>query len=239
MRSIPLPKLACFDLTGTLINSLTLDQQVINDVCFRYSGKSFEDLMKTRDPEKSVRGNFHQFFGENEKIAYADYVNSMLERNEETSIFNGVDSFLSFLNQSNVQTVLITNRCSHYTHSILEYHHLKHLFSDIICCNDDIPVEKPNPDVLAFVQKAHQVVNKRDIWFVGDSRADIEMATSFGCVPVVFVGNSPREETNYLTNFYPEALRIVDYQSAFNLLSRTKIAGQPPLDGNARNVVSR
>ncbi|MDR2407903.1 MAG: HAD family hydrolase [Bacteroidales bacterium] len=211
---LALPKLVCFDLSGTLIESLDIDNQAVQEICLRY-GKTRTGFEEELGLKHSVRICMQQFLGES---AYNEYISFLLEHNEHTKIFSNTENVLSFLKQKNVQTCLITNRCRRYTEGVTKYHNLYGYFDFMICCNDDIPVEKPNPEVLTYARNIVGIEEKSDIWFVGDSYADIEMGLQFGCVPVFFIGNCPVDRLTQLKEMYPLVVNVADYFCMLELL---------------------
>jgi phosphoglycolate phosphatase-like HAD superfamily hydrolase len=152
-----LPKLVCFDLSGTLIESLELDNYAVQEICSRY-GKTRIDFEEAMGLKHSVRVCMQQFLG---SLAYDEYISFMLEHNSQTKTFSNTKDVLSFLKSEEIRICLITNRCKRYTEGVMKYHGLHEYFDNIVCCNDDVPVEKPNPEVLNYAHKLSGVEDKK------------------------------------------------------------------------------
>ena len=57
-----LPKVVIIDLCGTILDSLDIDRQVMNEISYTYAGVSYTQLRKKKDRFKSMRHNFSIFF---------------------------------------------------------------------------------------------------------------------------------------------------------------------------------
>ncbi len=58
------PDAVIFDLSSTLVNSQELDREALNHVLLKYGLPPWKEMRKTRDPSKSIKENFPNFFGE-------------------------------------------------------------------------------------------------------------------------------------------------------------------------------
>ncbi len=61
---------------------------------------------------------------------------------------------------------------------------------------DDTSRDKPFPDPVELAMAGSGVTLGRDVWFVGDSVVDMEVAHVTGCVPVWY-GELPKEKLSH------------------------------------------
>lgn len=189
-----IPKVVFFDLCGTLIDSKKIDHEAINYTLQEFNKEPWNVTRKLKDPSKSMKDNFPNFFGDNATNAYNKYINYLIENIHRIPIFEQVYEHLRILSMLKSKTVIITNRDKKFIETFSESHQFKKIkpYISYIFSADDIGETKPSPKVIEYVLKRINETNlsKSEIFFVGDALADMNTALTYKCTPILLTTSS-------------------------------------------------
>ena len=177
-----MPKLAAFDLDGTLIDS-RLD--LAGAVNYTRSSMGLEPLDAERivhfigggaaslvrraiaDAEIDFDEALHRM-----RAFYYDHIT------DTTTLYNGVSSGLKQLASAGTKVALVTNKPAGESEKILRQLGIAQFFSDLIGGDSDFPL-KPEPDGLISLRNKYGFSND-DCWMIGDHYTDLEAGRRAG-----------------------------------------------------------
>ncbi|MFI3242404.1 MAG: HAD hydrolase-like protein [Alphaproteobacteria bacterium] len=178
------PKAVLFDWDNTLAQTRNAVVETIEKVLKAYNKEPWAvTKAKYRDGTKSFKENFPNFFGENAKQAYEDYLNDY-NPNSVTPTEGSLE-FLEFCQKENIEIYIISNK-----EKSLLLNEVKACFSDTpflgIYGNGETKNNKPAADpVFLALKNATFEINKENVWLVGDSKQDTECAFNANILPVL------------------------------------------------------
>ena len=174
-------KLICFDLDGTLVNSVPDLRLALNAMLDELSLSHVNDLVVKKwvgngIPKMVERCLLHV---QNKAIAKSDLDNavSIFEAyyqqflNTESGLYPAVRSTLFSLQDKGYKIVLVTNKAEQFLPSLLDYFGIKRCF-DLLLGGDTLAKNKPDPMQVNYACEQFNV-DKSQVVMVGDSRNDI------------------------------------------------------------------
>ena len=177
-----MPKLAAFDLDGTLIDS-RLD--LAGAVNYTRSSMGLEPLDAERivhfigggaaslvrraiaDAEIDFDEALHRM-----RAFYYDHIT------DTTTLYNGVPAGLKQLADAGTKVALVTNKPAGESEKILRQLGIFEFFSDLIGGDSDFPL-KPEPDGLLSLKNKYGF-DDDDCWMIGDHHTDLEAGRRAG-----------------------------------------------------------
>jgi HAD superfamily hydrolase (TIGR01549 family) len=184
-----------FDFDGTITDSFGPGSQVLLAAAERAGLPSGKDILSAiaENYGAPTSALLEQCWpGQNKELFYA----ALKEFNdkEHTPLFAGTISALDAIKGAGVGMSIYTGRQSIGTLPVLDFFKIKNYFSFIVC-REDVKKGKPDPEGLnkIIASLAGAGLNKEEIIFVGDSRADLECAKNAG---IEFVAVAESENTS-------------------------------------------
>lgn len=179
------PDIIALDLCGTVIDSKETDIESINKTIKKYKNKNLEwkNIKHLKDPNKSMKENFINFFGEEKyKQAYEYYIKNLINTVNEVELFEGVIDFLKYCKDNEIKLALITNRDRDYVEAFIKRNKnskkiIKYI--DVIMTADEAKFTKPNYKILEkTLEKINLNKNNIKVFFIGDSLADLNLVVN-------------------------------------------------------------
>lgn len=174
-----------FDLDGTLVDTAPDFIRVLNQL------RTEEGLPAL--PSTTIRGQVSNGARALIKLAFAldegdpqhcRLLNRLLQLYadglaQESTLFNGLDEFLTALEAQQIPWGVVTNKPSLYTFPLLKQLALLDRCSTVIC-PDHVTHKKPHAEPL--LKACAQIgVDPTQSWYVGDHARDIESGRNAGC----------------------------------------------------------
>lgn len=197
-----LPKLAMFDLDGTLVDSVP-DLAAAVDRMLVQLGRAPAGIERVRlwigngAPvlvRRALAGDLdHQGVEAAEaEAALALFMDAYADNHALTRVYPGVPETLDWLREREVPLALITNKPSRFLPELLADKGLDGYFRWIVG-GDTLPQQKPDPAALLWVMTEAGVLAEEAL-FVGDSRNDVLAARAAGvaCVALSYGYNHGR-----------------------------------------------
>ena len=191
-----LPRLAMFDLDGTLMDSVP-DLAAAVDKMLMLLGREPAGIAQVRDwvgngsrvlVRRALAGQL-QHEGVADELAdeaLALFMQAYSGGHELTTVYPGVRECLDWLRERDVKLAIITNKPAQFIEPLLEEKGLAGYFQWLIG-GDTLPQQKPDPAALLWVMREAGVPADASL-FVGDSRNDVRAAkaASVPCVALTY-----------------------------------------------------
>ena len=187
-----LPRLAMFDLDGTLMDSVP-DLAAAVDKMLMLLGREPAGVAHVRDwvgngskvlVRRALAGQL-QHDGVADELAdeaLALFMQAYSGGHDLTTVYPGVHECLDWLRARDVKLAIITNKPTQFIEPLLEEKGLTGYFQWLVG-GDTLPQQKPDPAALLWVMD-QAGVEPGDSLFVGDSRNDVRAAKA-AAVPCV------------------------------------------------------
>ncbi len=181
---------ALFDLSGTLLDSLKKgDRDVLDGICTKYAGQTYMELRPKKDPLKSIRRNFTNFFGARAEQAHDEYIEALIEALPLSELFDGAADTLFTLQENGLKLAAVSNRPTRYTEIALQHYGIFDAF-DTVVSGDTVPgdIEKPDPAIIehALNEMGLRHTFRSRVAMVGDTVVDVKCADGARVMPVLF-----------------------------------------------------
>lgn len=196
-----MPKAIIFDWDDTLAHTRQAVVDAMEYVLKAY-GKEPWDVTKVkyRDTTKSLKDNFENFFGEDAKVAYMQYLNYYQNTSySKVKPLEGAEEFLRLCCDRSTDLYIVSNK-----EKSLLLREVKYCFPGIefkkILGNGDAAHNKPAPDpVFKALDGENFEINKENVWLVGDTKQDTECAYNAKVQPIL-IGKGKFMEDDYIKN---------------------------------------
>ena len=186
-----MPQIIIFDWDGTLADNRNAVVESMNVVLNYYKKDEWDIIKKThRDPNKSLKENFPNLFGNNYVDAYKMYKDTYLKLYKK--YLKRVDYSLEFINTINalnnkIKFAIVSNK-----EKSLLFLEKDALFDNIkffkILGNGDTKENKPSPMPIFEILKNTDIeINADNVWMIGDSKTDLDCALNASCRPIIII----------------------------------------------------
>lgn len=217
-----IPKIIFFDLCGTILDSKQLDHEAINYTLGKFNKSPWNIMRAKKDPAKSMKENFPNFFEEDADKAYDTYINHLISNINNIPIFDNVYEHLNILK---VQSVIITNRDKTFVDALVSSKNFQNINShiDLIISADDVGITKPSCKIIDYALDLLKQpdVNKEEIIFIGDALADMNTAISYNCIPVLLTTSTSDITQNFLIENNSKIYTATSYKEINRCLIET------------------
>lgn len=187
LLSLPKPKAVIFDWDNTLVDTWPLIQIAI-DKTMKDMGREPWGLQKVRDTvHKSMRESFPVIFGDNWQAAGEIYKNTYrsIHLNSLRFLPNALE-LINFLEEKGMMQFIVSNKIGVTLRKELASLGIDQKFFSVIGSQDS-SCDKPSKEPVELALMGSDIDPKKDeIWFIGDTIADIECAYNSSCQPIVY-----------------------------------------------------
>ncbi len=181
------PKGIIFDWDNTLVDTWPLIQHAIDKTMVEM-GRQPWGLAKVKDEiHKSMRESFPEIFGDNWQKAGEIYKDSYRAVNLKQMKFlpNSLELF-DKLEEKGILQFIVSNKIGNTLRAETTVLGIEKKFFAIIG-SQDANYDKPSKDPAELALLGSDLDPKKDeIWFIGDSLADVECAYNFNCRPIIY-----------------------------------------------------
>lgn len=188
------PKAVLFDWDNTLVNTWPIIHQALEDTFTERGMKPWTIDEVKEKVARSMRDAFPELFGENwqeagERYQY-HYRKYHIDRLEPLP---GVIALLEYLPSTGIPVGIVSNKKSKNLREEIAHLGWNPRFSAIVG-SDDAEHDKPHPAPVMLALKQMGLAAGPDIWFIGDSHIDLEVAANCG-LTAIFYGDGVIDET--------------------------------------------
>jgi len=187
LRLLPKPKAVIFDWDNTLVDTWPLIQNAI-DTTMIHMGLEPWGLEKVRDNvHKSMRESFPEIFGQDWQKAGEIYKNSYRSTHlEKIELLPNALNLINALEAKGILQIVVSNKIGVTLRKEAAKIGVDKKFFSLIGAGD-ASCDKPSTEPVELALMGTGLDPKKDeIWFVGDTIADVECAYNACCRPIVF-----------------------------------------------------
>ncbi len=184
---LPKPKAVIFDWDNTLVDTWPLIQHAI-DTTMMAMGKQPWGLEKVRNEvHKSMRESFPKIFGDSWQEAGEIYKKTYRSMHlEQIQLLPASLELINTLEEQGVLQFIVSNKIGATLRKEAKKIAIEKKFFALIGAGD-ASNDKPDPAPVDLALMGSGVDPKKDeVWFIGDTIADIECAYNSGCRPIVY-----------------------------------------------------
>lgn len=182
---MPKPQAVVFDWDNTLVDTWPVIHASLVET-LEAMGHAPWSLQETKDNvSKSLRDAFPALFGdrweEARDVYYTAFERVHLDR--LVPLDNALET-LDHLRETSMPSALVSNKTGRYLRREVEHLGWGNFFECVIGAGD-APRDKPSPESLEMALAPTGQSIGPAIWFVGDSRSDLELAHNTGCTGIL------------------------------------------------------
>lgn len=181
------PKAVIFDWDNTLVDTWPLIQQSIDNT-MQEMGKEKWGLEKVRDNvHKSMRESFPEIFGQDWERAGEIYKNTYRSIHlKQISLLPNALALIMKLYEKEILQFIVSNKIGLTLRKEVKCLEIDRLFFASVGAMD-ASSDKPSREPVELALLGSDLDPKKDeIWFIGDTIADVECAYNSGCTPIVY-----------------------------------------------------
>ena len=186
-QNLKKPKAIIFDWDNTLVDTWPLIQFSI-DATMRKMGKEEWGLQKVKNSvHKSMRESFPEIFGENWQEAGEFYKNSYRAIHlNKLHFLDGALELIKVINELGILQFVVSNKIGSTLRKEVENLGVKDLFFACIGAGDAL-TDKPSKEPVELALLGSDLkLGSDEIFFIGDTIADVCCAYNSNCTPIIF-----------------------------------------------------
>lgn len=214
------PKAILFDWDNTLVNTWPIIHAALTHT-FTEMGHEPWPLEKTKaNVRKSMRDAFPDIFGDAwEKAAELYQTQYRATHLQHLEALPQAEDVLKYVKEQGWFCAVVSNKKNFNLRKELSHIGWEPYFNAVVGA-DDAARDKPHPDPVHLAMKNSGILLDHQVWFVGDSEVDIEVAHATGCLPVLY-GDTPTPDGHVREGMYggfKVAHVVPDHQALLSLL---------------------
>lgn len=186
-KALKKPKAIIFDWDNTLVDTWPLIQYSIDET-MQHMGKEPWGLEKVRDNvHKSMRESFPEIFGKNWEEAGEVYKNTYrsIHLNKLRFLENSLN-LIKKIHEKEILQFVISNKIGLTLRKETKQLEVDNFFFAVVGAHD-ANADKPSKDPVELAILGSDLkLGVDEIWFVGDTIADVECGYNSGCTPIVY-----------------------------------------------------
>ncbi len=209
------PKAVIFDWDNTLIDAWSILHEAMKSTFEEFGKKPFTIEETKIYVHKSLKDSFPEIFGDKWQDAakrfYVYYLNNHLTHLKPFE--NTIDTLIK-LSDNNIKMSILSNKKGDILRQEVEHFGWTKYFLKIVG-SLDTPEDKPSAIPALAIIKDMQLDSPKEVWFIGDSVADMECANNSGCIPIFFGQNNSLYNGlyNYSVGSHKELLKLFEVSS--------------------------
>ena len=186
MKKLIKPRAILFDWDNTLVDTWPLIHHALN-MTLRHMGQPEWAAERVRSEIKqSMRDSFPAMFGERWKDAAAHYQTSYRAIHlEALAPLPDVVAMLAAIERREVFVGVVSNKMGATLRKEIEHLAWEDYF-DVAIGAGDAARDKPHADPVLLALQDTGIDPASDVWFVGDTGVDLEVAKVTGCTPLLY-----------------------------------------------------
>ena len=200
--SLKVPSAIIFDWDNTLVDTWPVIHDAMNST-LKHLGYKTWSIEETKERVRlSLREAFPNLFGERweaaREIFYKRFNKIHLER---LVALHGAEGLLKLLYSKKIYLGVVSNKSGKNLRLEANYLGWSDYFEQIVGAMD-AERDKPAIEPVLMVLKGSKIRPSSDVWFVGDTKIDMECAYNSGCLPILIRNTPPKIEE--FGKFMPE-----------------------------------
>jgi phosphoglycolate phosphatase len=208
MTTLPKPRAILFDWDNTLVNTWPMIHTALNMTLSHMGHPQWTIERVKSDVKKSMRDSFPAMFGEQWKDAAAHYQQSYRSIHlDHLAPLADAAKMLAAIARPDVFVGIVSNKMGSTLRKELAHLAWEDFF-DIAIGAGDAARDKPDPDPVLLALNGSDITPAADVWFIGDSGIDLEVAKNTGCTAILYGDFHPE---NRLFEGFPFAAHARDH----------------------------
>lgn len=180
------PRAILFDWDNTLVNTWPLIHAALNMTMRHMDHPEWTYERVRANVKKSMRDSFPEIFGERWKDAASHYQQSYRQIHLDQLVpLTGAREMLESIPRPQVFVGIVSNKMGPTLRKELAHLEWEALFNAAVG-SSDAARDKPHPEPVLLALKDSGIVPAADVWFVGDSGIDLEVAQATGMTPILY-----------------------------------------------------
>ncbi|OFW79979.1 MAG: hypothetical protein A2887_06650 [Alphaproteobacteria bacterium RIFCSPLOWO2_01_FULL_40_26] len=183
---LPKPKAVVFDWDNTLVDTWPLIHRAIDTTMNRMGRKGW-GLEKVRDTvHKSMRESFPEIFGDDWQKAGEIYKSAYRAIHLDVQFLSGALELINRLEELGILQFVVSNKIGATLRKEAAKLGVERKFFAVIGAADSA-YDKPSKEPVELALLGSNLDPKQDeIWFIGDTIADVECAKASGLRPIIY-----------------------------------------------------
>jgi phosphoglycolate phosphatase len=183
---LPKPRAILFDWDNTLVDTWPLIHAAMN-MTLKHMGHEEWSIEKIRDEVKnSMRDSFPGLFGDRWKEAGDFYTQSYRSIHlTHLTALSGAEDAIAVIPRDRVFAAVVSNKQGQTLRKELEHLGWNKYF-DVAIGAGDAARDKPHADPALLALKDSGIAPGPDVWFIGDTIADLGCAQNAGLTPILY-----------------------------------------------------
>lgn len=195
MHQLPQPRAVIFDWDDTIVDNWAVALEALNTTLEHMGHDRWTDDEARRRSGQSARDLFSKLFGadrwqEADKV-YTTKFYELVAKNTRTHDY--VEDMLKALTGHGIYLAVVSNKRGPLLRHEAETLGFKKYFGNIVGAGD-ASADKPDPAPVLLALTGSGIAPGPDVWFIGDSHADMRCALNAGCTPVLIETKPPPED---------------------------------------------
>ena len=181
------PDAIIFDWDNTLVDTWPLIHQAINNA-MRFMDKDEWTIQDVKNNvHKSMRESFPLIFGSDWEKAGEIYKNSYRNIHlDQLSFLPGARDLISVMKKRKIPAFIVSNKIGSTLRKEAKKLNIDKEFFSLVGSMDS-SFDKPNKEPVELALLGSNIdPKKHNVWFVGDTIADIDCAYNSGCKPIIY-----------------------------------------------------
>lgn len=211
MKTPYFPRAFVFDWDNTLVDSWGAIGQAMNHTRAHFGLKTWSAEEIKRHCTRAARESFPDWFGENWQKAYQVYYEGFdaARKSRDISTTEGAEQLLKWLTSHKIPAFVVSNKRGDFLRDEAKRLGWEPYFVSIIGAQD-APFDKPHRAHVDHALSFGHTTPDKDIWFVGDSEADMLCAQNSGCTPIL-IGDKISANNLEVEQYYQHCAQLLDY----------------------------
>ena len=208
MKKIPLPRAVIFDWDNTLVDSWGAIADAMN-VTRAHFGEAAWNINEIKaNCVRSARESFPDWFGDRWQEASDIFYSRFSTVQMESFLpLNGSADLLVWLETQKIPSVVVSNKNGVYLRREAAALGWDRYFAAIVGATDAVR-DKPAREHADHALQLAGLKASEDIWFIGDSEADIACARNANCTPIL-IGNQAFAEKLGVSTFVADCRELL------------------------------
>ena len=216
MKKLPTPRAILFDWDNTLVDTWPLIHSALNMTLRHMDHPEWTYDRVRSEVKQSMRDSFPVMFGDRWQEAADHYRKSYRSIHlDQITPLPEVEAMLESIARPDVLVGLVSNKQGDTLRMEVEKLGWQGYFNVAVGASDAAR-DKPHPDPVLLALKDSGVTPGADVWFMGDTSIDIEVANATGCTPILY-GDCTEDWID--KGAHPFAAHVKDHQGLRALIA--------------------
>jgi phosphoglycolate phosphatase len=185
MTIIPAPKAVIFDWDNTLVDSHPIMVRSLQSTLQKLGVSPVTKELVNANMHRSLRDYFPEVFGRDWEIAKKYYYEFYHQFSDKISPLPNAERLLILLKKHNIPSLIVSNKGGPRLREEISSLKWDKYFIEAVGATD-LQEDKPSKLPVIHVLNKINMKPNENIWFVGDTIADIDCAYNSNCLPILF-----------------------------------------------------